>query len=547
MRRLLPLLFLFAAFASAQTVELPIQAESGTLIKSLVEESRMEELRWPDFNDYRRHLRNLYSPIGYALLWTKDGQPTPQTLALIALFEKADDKGINSVDYDGTRWRGRLTVFPTHDQTTLGRFDLAVSITLMRYISDLHIGRINPRNVRFALDIETKKYYLPRLLTDIAVAPDPNAILATVEPPYSDYKRLLAALANYRRMAAEAKNEPRLPVAKVKPGDAYEAIARLAKVLHRTGDLPPTVQPRNLATYDEPLVTAVKHFQLRHNLEPDGILSDRTFGALNVPLTRRVRQIQLALERWRWAPSEFAYPPIVVNIPEFRLNGWSDTIGQTGLTMRVVVGQTVSHQTPVFAGDMQYVVFRPYWNVPPTIQGAELLPKIAKDPGYLARNNYELVDEEGNTAGTKAGKDVLSKLRSGDMRVRQKPGPSNALGLVKFVFPNQNNIYLHSTPSQELFSRTRRDFSHGCIRVEEPAKLAAWALREQPEWTPDRIKNAMQTGDSTSVPVKTPIPIMIIYTTAVAHENGMVFFYDDIYGHDATLENALAQGYPYPI
>jgi len=547
MRRLLPLLFLFATIASAQTVELPITSESGTLIKSLVEESRMEELRWPDFNDYRRHLRNLYSPIGYSLLWTKDGQPTPQTLAVIALFEKADDKGINSVDYDGTRWRQRLALFPTHDQATLGRFDLAVSITLMRYISDLHIGRINPHNVRFDLDIETKKYYLPKLLTDIAAAPDPNVILATVEPPYAEYRRLQAALAEYRRMAIDAKNEPRLPAAKVKPGDAYDAIARLVKVLHRTGDLPAATQPRNLTTYDEPLVTAVKHFQTRHNLEPDGILSARTFAALNVPLARRVRQLQLALERWRWAPSEFAHPPIVVNIPEFRLNAWDDTIGHIGLTMRVVVGQTVSHQTPVFAGDMQTVVFRPYWNVPPTIQGAELLPKIAKDSGYLARNNYELVDEEGNPAGTKADKETLAKLRSGDMRVRQKPGASNALGLVKFVFPNQNNIYLHSTPSQELFSRTRRDFSHGCIRVEEPAKLAAWALRDQPEWTPERIKEAMQTGDSQGVTVKTPIPIMIIYTTAVAHEDGSVSFYDDIYGHDATLENALAQGYPYPI
>src|SRR5581483_769016 len=487
------------------------------------------------------------APAGYALLWTKDGQPSPQTLAVIALFEKADEKGINSVDYDGSRWKQRLTIFPTHDQTALARFDLAVSITLMRYISDLHIGRINPRNVRFDLDIETKKYYLPKLLTDIAEANDPNAILGTIEPPYAEYKRLQTALANYRRIAVEAKGEAKLPVANVKPGDPYEAIARLAKMLHRTGDLPAAAQPRNLTIYEEPLVAAVKHFQRRHNLEPDGILSDRTFRALNVPLTRRVRQIQLALERWRWAPTEFAHPPIVVNIPEFRLNAWDDTIGHAGLTMRVVVGQTVSHQTPVFAGDLQHVVFRPYWNVPPTIQAAELVPKIAKDPGYLARNNYEIVDEEGKPAGAKAGRETLAKLRSGDMRIRQKPGPSNALGLVKFVFPNQNNIYLHSTPSQELFSRTRRDFSHGCIRVEEPARLAAWVLRDQPEWTPDRIREAMQTGDSKSVAVKTPVPIMIIYTTAVVHDDGSVFFYDDIYGHDATLENALAQGYPYPI
>lgn len=546
MRRLLPLFLLATLAASAQTVETPPSTEGGRVIKQLVEDSRMEELRWPDFSDYRRHLRNLYAPIGYTMLWTTNGQPKAQARTVIALFETADVKGINSVDYDGSRWQQRLASLPTKDETALARFDVAVSITLMRYISDLHIGRINPRNVRFDLDIETKKYYLPKLLTDIAHSPEGLSILNEIEPRYDEYHRLQNALADYRRMAADAKDEKPLPVAKVKPGGTYAALPQLTKMLTRLGDLP-AQQPNNSTTvYAEPLVTAVKHFQQRHGLEPDGVLSEKTFRALNVPLGRRIRQIQLALERWRWAPGEFENNPILVNIPEFRLHAWDDKTGHSAKAMRVVVGQTLSHQTPVFAGDMRYIVFRPYWSVPPTIQRAEIVPHLEKDKSYLANNNYEIVDDEGKSLGSAVDKETLSRIRTCDVQVRQKPGPSNALGLVKFIFPNQNNVYLHSTPSQALFSRSRRDFSHGCIRVEDPVALAAWALREQPEWTVERIREAMDKGDSKTVVLKTPIPVMIIYTTAVVRDDGTVDFYDDIYGHDATLENVLAAGYPYP-
>jgi len=547
MRRCMLALLLFAAtLVSAQTIETNPSTEGGRVIKQLVEESRMEELRWPDFSDYRRHLRNLYAPNGYALLWTAQGRPTPQALAVIALFEAADVKGINSVDYDGSRWQPRIAALSAKDENGRARFDVAVSITLMRYISDLHIGRINPRNVRFDLDIETKKYYLPKLLSDIVQSPDNLAILNQIEPPYDEYHRLQNALADYRRMANDAKDEKPLPVAKVKPGGTYASLPQLARMLHRTGDLPATAEPRNPATYEEPIVAAVKHFQQRHGLEADGILSEKTFKALNVPLGRRIRQIQLALERWRWAPGEFEHLPIVVNIPEFRLHLWDDKTGHSAKVMNVVVGQTVSHQTPVFAGDMRYIVFRPTWSVPPTIQRAEIVPHIEKDPNYLAKNNYEIVDDEGKSIGSTVDKGTLARLRTCDLQVRQKSGPSNALGLVKFIFPNQNNVYLHSTPSQALFSRAKRDFSHGCIRVEDPVGLAVWALREQPEWTTERIKGAMEKGDSKTVVLKTSIPVMIIYTTAVVRDDGSVDFYDDIYGHDATLENALAAGYPYP-
>jgi murein L,D-transpeptidase YcbB/YkuD len=543
-----PLTLALCLLASAQTITIPPASPAARALEPLVEASRLDEMRWPDFTDYRKHLRNFYAPRAYEPAWVANGRPTPQALAVIAILDAADAKGINAVDYDATRWPARIAALPRATADATARFDLALSASLMRYISDLHIGRINPRNLRFELDIETKKYYLPKLLDEIRVAPDPHAVLDTIEPPYDEYKRLQAALLAYRRLAAQAGTETPLPDVKksLKPGDAYAALPQLAARLQRVGDLAADANV-DAKVYGGALVDAVKRFQARHGLEADGIVSARTLKQLNVPLGVRARQIEWALERWRWAPTDFERPPIVVNIPEFVLRAWSDERGTSAMTMRVVVGQTLSHQTPVFEAAMRYVVFRPYWNVPPTIQSKELVPHAAKDPNYLERNGYELVNADGKPlASSRVDAATLARLRSYDLSVRQKPGPNNALGLVKFMFPNQNNVYLHSTPSQTLFSRSRRDFSHGCVRVEDPTALAAWVLREQPQWTPEKIKAAMNGKEPSQVNLKTPIPVLIIYTTATVDDEGKVHFFDDIYGHDATLQNALAAGYPYP-
>jgi len=537
MRRIIPLLLISALVsaltASAQTIEIAPTTESGRVLQSLIEKASMDELRWPDFSDYRKHLHNFYAPNGYALAWSADGKATPQALTVIDLLQAADAKGIHAVDYDGPRWAARLKAL---NESTAARFDLALTVALMRYISDLHIGRVNPRNVRFELDIEHKKYYLPDFVGQVKGSGAPALLLSTIEPPHEEYKQLQAALATYRKLADESHDE--------KPLTSPVSLPRLIHFLRRGGDLAADAAVTSMT--DATLVDAIKHFQERHGLEPDGVLTRKTLDALNVPLSRRVKQIEWALERWRWAPMEFENAPIVVNVPEFRLRAWDDK-GKTALSMRVVVGQTYGHQTPIFSGDMKYVVFRPYWYVTPNIQQGELVPHVVKDRDYLVRNGYEVVDDNGNGIGSDVSDAVLAKLRSGQYGVRQKPGPSNALGLVKFIFPNQNNVYLHSTPSQTLFSKSRRDFSHGCIRVEHPAQLADWVLREQTDWTPERIRAAMNgTADSTQVNLKRPIPVLILYATATVTEDGAVHFFDDIYGHDATLENALAAGYPYP-
>src|SRR5256714_2260553 len=225
MRRMLPLL-LVCSLSSAQTIEVAPATESGRLIQSLIEKASMPELRWPDFSDYRKHLRNFYGANGYALAWSQDGKPTPQALTVIDLLRAADAKGIHSVDYDGPRWTARLKAL---NDSNAARFDLALTVALMRYISDLHIGRVNPRNVRFELDIEHKKYYLPDFVAQVKGSGAPALLLSTIEPPFDEYKQLQAALATYRRFADESRDE--------KPLMSPVSIPRLARFLRRTGDL----------------------------------------------------------------------------------------------------------------------------------------------------------------------------------------------------------------------------------------------------------------------------------------------------------------------
>ena len=216
------------------------------------------------------------------------------------------------------------------------------------------------------------------------------------------------------------------------------------------------------------------------------------------------------------------------------------------LRMNVVVGQSLNHQTPLFVEQLEYVIFRPYWNPPYGITVKEIVPKARRDPGYMARENLEIVASGAdNATALEPTPENLSKVVAGKLSIRQKPGEKNSLGLAKFMFPNDEAIYMHGTPAQQLFSKARRDFSHGCIRLEDPARLAEWVLRDQPEWTRARIDAAMKGDRPTRVNLKQPITVVLFYDTVHVNSENVVFFAEDIYGHDRTLGAALEQGYPY--
>ena len=549
--------FCAAAFISVSLVQAQTTLSSqGQAWLQTTIASGHSDLRWPDFSDYSKHVKKFYDFNGNSLWWVKGLEPTPQARQVIAVLQQADQKGLSAGDYDGALWNDRLAKLkPAARQpaeTDAVKFDLALTVSLMRYISDLHIGKVNPKHFAFALDEEPRKYDLAGFLKDRVVgASDAAAVLAEVEPPYPGYRNTLQALQTYMKLAAQDDGEqlppPTPPKKAIAPGDAYPGVPRLTRLLRLVGDLPPDANvPVDPPVYDGALVDAVKKFQSRHGRDANGRIDAKTLADLNVPLSRRVQQMQWTLERWRWLPDSYQKAPIVANIPEFRLRAY-DKDFNIGVTMKVVVGKSYGHNTPVFSETMKYVVFRPYWEVPPSIIRAELIPHLQKDPDYLAKKGFEVVDarQQVVAAGAVTG-ETLALLRAGKLFVRQLPGPKNSLGLVKFLFPNSYNVYMHDTPAPELFAQSRRDFSHGCIRLERPADLAAWVLRNNPGWTAERIHAAMNGDKPQQVNLAQPIPVLIVYATVIVLGDGVVHFYDDIYGHDASLEKVLAKGYPYP-
>jgi murein L,D-transpeptidase YcbB/YkuD len=535
---------------SAKAAEL--SSEGQAWLRTSITAGNLSDLRWPDSSDYSKHVQKFYDD-GYSCRWVKGMEPTAQARQAIAILLQAGQKGLSADDYDGPRWSGRLAKLkPATRQPTEAdalKFDLALTVSMMRYVSDLHIGKVNPKHFAFALDEESRKYDLAEFLKEhIVNGGDVAAVLAPIEPPYPGYRHTLQALQTYTGLAAKDDGE-QLPPAKktIVPGDVYPGLPRLTRLLRLVGDLPTDASvPADPAIYEGPLVDAVKSFQRRHGRDPNGRIDAVTLADLNVPLSHRVQQMRWTLERWRWLPDSYSKSPIVANIPEFRLRAY-DKDFNIAVTMNVVVGKSYGHKTPVFSETMKYVVFRPYWEVPYSITRAEMIPHILRDPNYLAEKGFEVVDSRQSVVAAGAvSSDVLSQIRAGKLFVRQKPGPKNSLGLVKFLFPNSYNVYMHDTPAPELFAKSRRDFSHGCIRLEKPADLAAWVLRDNPGWTPERIRAAMNGSETQQVNLVHTVPVLILYATVIVLEDGIVHFYDDIYGHDAALEKVLAMGYPYP-
>jgi murein L,D-transpeptidase YcbB/YkuD len=496
---------------------------------------------------YRDQIKTLYDSTSFAPLWIKNGEPTSQATNLVEALRTSRLKGLNPTDYDAENLAMQSKSVKGAPSVAQASFDASLTLATMRYISDLRIGRINPAHLKFGIDVQSKKYNLPEFITQqVASAGNVQSVLDQIEPPYAGYRRIESALKQYLNLAAQGDGA-KVPAGTktVVPGDTYAGTAELAARLQLLGDLP---QGGSFNSYTGALVDGVKHFQERHGLATDSKLDAATLRELNTPLSARVQEIDDALERWRWMPTEFQQPPVLVNIPEFRLRAYSED-HQLALSMNVVVGKAAPTQTPVFTGDIQFIVFRPYWNVPPGILRRSVIPGITKSSSYIARERFEVTDSSGRSVS--ANDDLVAGLRSGKYFIRQKPGPSNALGLIKFMFPNSYSVYLHSTPSTELFAKSRRDFSSGCIRVEKPAELAVFLLRNQPDgqqqWTVARVQTAMDSGkDNRQVNLTVKVPVLILYVTAVAEEDGTVHFFDDLYGHDKRLNAVLAKGPPYP-
>ena len=541
------------AFFAEQQPAPASQTLSGSGVSALhgiVDSGRNPDLRWPDFTPYKTEVAKLYDSNGYSLVWVQNGRVRPQALAVIQLLQTADAKGLDPEDYDGSRWQGRLlTLGQNPSGQDLVSFDTALTVSTMRYLRAVHFGRANPAEFKFQLDTQDGQFSLADFIqTQVVNAGDPVAAIQKLEPPFLGYRRLLALLPVYEGYAKKDDGQKLPMVTKtVRPGQPYDGVVRLGQLLQIIGDIPASQQlDPNATIYEGALVDGVKNFQSTHGESATGNLDVRTINELNTPAEARIRQIKLTLERWRWLPHAFAQPPIVVNLPEYRLRAYNAD-GTVAFHKNVIIGKAYGHKSPVFAKEIQYVVFRPYWDVTPTIQRSEIVPHIEKDPTYIAKHNFEVVTPQGQVVtDNQVSPEVLEGLKSLHLMVRQKPGKTNSLGLVKIIFPNSDNVYLHGTDVPELFSQDVRDFSHGCIRVQQPAQLAAWVLRNNPGWDLERVRATMHGDkDNLQVNLTTRIPVLIVYGTAAVNEENQVKFFDDIYGYDAQLEKALAAGYPY--
>ena len=514
-------------------------------IQAEVTSGHIDGLKYPDFTPIQADVSNFYNTREFDLAWVKSGKPTKQADGMLEEFSNARKRGLRPEDYDASNWSARTANLGTPEGAAA--FDVAMTVTCIRYLNDLHMGRTIPTHFAFGVKgYDGKKLDNPTVLKDqIVDAGDIKDAVDKFEPQTAQYKALKDALAHYQELASKDNIEPVPEVPdKSKPSAitaSYPALAALQQRLIQVGD---STADAGSAPDPTALSEAVTRFQNRHGLTVNGKLSHDTVEALNTPMSTRVAQIEDSMERWRWMNDDYSNASIVVNLPEFVLRAYEGTGNDHHevFRMNVVDGKSddETHHTPVIADMMKYLVFRPFWNVPPSIAKKEIIPHMEKSSGYLSAKNYETVDLKGKPAAAD-----MKRIAQGTVMVRQKSGTSNSLGLVKFMFPNQFNVYLHDTNEKALFARTRRDSSHGCVRVQDPPKLADWVLRDNPKWDADAIQEAMTTGDDNkSVSLPKPIPVLIFYGTAWS-DGGEMHFFKDMYGYDAEMEKSLDGGRPY--
>ena len=510
----------------------------------------------PKFKAQLLPARRFYRERGFRLGWFKDHKPVERVKSLQDIIAKADSEGLDPKDYQVKDISQMLAELEKIRGDSVRRnalerqLDIALTGTYMKWANDYYRGIANPHDKKdTSWMVKPNKIKLNKALLTFLGERKSRYNYYEFAPLHPEYDQLKKALASYRAQE-RAGGWPTLPATlNLKPGAASPAVAALRRRL-LDGDggaaastpAPAAAKPGAPATaalpaqvYNPELVEAVKLFQQDAGLKPTGIVSGETLKQLNVPIGSRIDQLILNMERWRWLPKKFEPNYLLVNIPEYTLHVIE--ADKEVFNMRVIVGK-VLHETPVFSDKMEYVVLAPYWNVPFSIIANELRGKLVANPHYLDRLDMEVVKGYGRkaTAVDPASIDWANVTQSTfKYTLRRRPGPKNDLGDVKFIFPNSNDIYLHDTPHDELFSQSNRSFSHGCVRVSEPIKLATYLLRNRPEWDQATILDTIATHREKYITLKEKLPVYLVYFTAWADAAGHPHFRDDIYGLDKKL------------
>lgn len=489
---------------------------------SLALEQHIQQQQFSD--TVANRFRSFYNARNYQYAWFfKDG-PAEQAYNFLNLQNdyisySGDSSLYNPVlqqVFDTLKAGGHFV--PLNDTSRL-KAELLLTTQFFRYAQKAYQGDSS-------LNSSDLKWYIPRkkinevALLDSLIAHKGEKV-SNYEPVNVYYQRLKQKLLEYYAIE-KTEAWPRLITArsKLELGDTGAIIPAIKQRLLLLQDMHSADSSR---LFTDSLKAAVKRFQMRHGMQADGIIGAATLRKMNESPKAAIRRMLVNMERMRWVPAEISSDYLLVNIPEFKLHVFEN--GNLSFSMNVVVG-TTQHNTVVFSGDLKYIVFSPYWNVPVSIVKNEIMPGMAKDKNYISRHNMEITGYSGSIPV-----------------VRQKPGPNNSLGRVKFLLPNSYNIYLHDTPQKSLFGETRRAFSHGCIRLNEPGKLAEFLLRNDSAWTASKIKAAMSSGREKYITLNEPVKVFIGYFTAWVDSKGVLNFRDDIYGHDARIAEKMFTKY----
>ncbi|WP_051340680.1 L,D-transpeptidase family protein [Azospirillum halopraeferens] len=521
----------------------PDMAMDTAIARRMIDESRFVAGRPVDLPGLRR----FYARRGFAPLWL-DAAGVPMTAAagVLDAIRAADAEGLASADYHADTIAARLT---DPERASRVELDLLLTDAVMRYGAHLRSGRVLPKTVASDIAVTPLTVDPAAVAEETAASADPRAHLAALAPARPDYALLKDALRRYR--ALEAKGGwPIVPsprVTKLEPGMRDPAVKALRRRLAVTGEYTDPGRDKTAERsdlYDAPLKKAVERFQARHGLTVDGVIGPATLTALNVPAADRVGQILANLERMRWLPDGYGARHVAVNVPDYSLTAVDD--GRTVLSMRVIVG-TPARRTPILSSTITSVVFNPAWTVPVRLAREDYLPKLLKDPGYLAKNGFTLFSSWSADARPLDARRIDWKSVGrgiGAMRLRQDPGPNNALGQVKFNIPNAFDVYLHDTPGREKFDRSVRTFSSGCVRVGDPMALADFVMTGMTDWPADRRRQVLDKGETRTVALKPSVAVHLLYHTAWADADGTVQFREDIYGRDTDLLSAIARKAP---
>ncbi len=469
----------------------------------------------------------VYAAHGNQPLWVEGDHYSSKAKATIARLADAVNDGLNPIDY----------ALPEADLTAsttelVANADLRVSMAVATFAEQASGGRVAPLSISKDITRTPERISAEKALTKVSSAADPAAALDSFNPPTEGFRRLKAMLAQVRAANSNSEAQSAEPVVltkSLKPGMSDQGVPTLRK---RLGVAEPDAG-QDPAVYDAALVTAVEAFQKSNGLSSDGVIGSRTVAVLNGAHRDIEGEIIANMEMWRWMPRDLSQDYVLVNIPEFKVRVFRH--GQKVHEARVVVGKA-TNQTPIFSGEMQYLVVNPYWHVPESIKIKEMLPEIKADPaGYFSRHGYEVTYDGQLIDPTRIIWDENAVKAVG---IRQVPGEANALGHIKFMFPNQHAVYLHDTPLRSLFNRDVRAFSHGCVRVDDPMAFADAVLQGDPQWTVPKLQ-AMFGGDEKRVDIATHLKVHLAYFTAFVDDGGKLQIRDDIYGHIQAVKKAL--------